>query len=338
MTHQNDTSGEGRGVVDAEQEVAGPVGEASLLLPAEGAAEGHPVAVFLARLAPGSRPTMRDALNTIAGILTGGRADAKAIDWAAVRYQHAQAVRAALAAKYKPATANKHLSALRGVLREAWRMGLMPSDAYHHAVDVEGVRGSTLPAGRALTSGELRAVFQACAADHTAAGARDAALLAVLYGAGLRRAEAVALDLGDCDLTTGALTVRAGKGRKDRIGYATNGSRAALDAWLSARGTEPGPLFCPVLRGGRVDLRGMTPGAVLLILRKRAEEAGVAAFSPHDLRRSFISDLLDSGADIVTVKDLAGHANVQTTARYDRRGEAAKLRAAELLHVPFLAR
>jgi site-specific recombinase XerD len=79
----------------------------------------------------------------------------------------------------------------------------------------------------------------------------------------------------------------------------------------------------------------MTAQAIYLALQKRAAEAGVATFSPHDLRRTFVSDLLDAGADLATVQKLAGHADPSTTARYDRRGEAAKAKAAGLLVFPY---
>ena len=307
-------------------------------IPPELPADRHPAAVYLARLAPGSRRTMRQSLACIASALSSGACTIETFDWASLRYQHTQAIRTMLAERYRPATANKGLSALRGVLREAWRLGQLPADPYRRAVDLEAIKGETLPAGRALTAGELRALLAACAADPGPAGARDAALLALLYGAGLRRSEAVALDLADHDQGTGALTVRHTKGHRERIVYAANGTADALADWIEARGNEPGPLFLPVNKGGRIGVDRLTGQAVMGILRRRARAANVANVRPHDLRRTFVSDLLDAGADISTVGRLAGHAQLQTTARYDRRPEAAKRRAVELLHVPYARR
>jgi len=309
-----------------------------LVLAVQPPSDRHPAAVYLARLAPGSRRTMRTALNAMAAMLTSGAADAQTLDWSAVRYQHAQAVRSRLAERYRPATANKVLSALRGVLREAWRLGLVSSDDYRRAADIEAVKGESIPPGRALSAGELKSLLAACRADETAAGARDAALIALLYGAGLRRSEAVALDVSDYDVTSGMLVVRHGKGNRDRVVYATNGAADALADWLGVRSEEAGPLFLPVNKGGVVGGHRLTGQAVLYILRRRALQGGVTRLTPHDLRRTFISDLLDLGADISTVQRLAGHAQVSTTARYDRRGEVTKRRASELLHVPYVRR
>ena len=296
----------------------------------------HPAAVYLARLAPGSRRSQRAALNTMARLLTSAHEeplDAPQLPWHQLRYQHTQALRTALADRYSPATANRHLAALRGVLQEAWRLGLMPAEEYHRAVDLPAVRGERLPRGRGLSRGELRALFESCRGGRPA-DARDAALIAVLYAAGLRRSEVVALDLADYDADTGTMTVR-GKGNKERVAYIDNGAADAVAAWLAVRGGESGPLFVPVTQMGEVMVRRLTDQAVYNVLRSRAKKAGVKEFSPHDLRRSCVSDLLDAGVDISVVQRFVGHANVTTTARYDRRGEQAKRRAAKSLHVPF---
>ncbi len=295
----------------------------------------NPAAVYLASLAPGSRRTMRQALQVMAGLLTGGRAKASTLDWSAVRYQHTAALRSALAERYAPANVNKMLAALRRVLKEAWRLGQMDAESYHRAADVQTIKCHSLPRGRALSSGELQALFRVCA-DRSRAGVRDSALLAVLYAGGLRRSEVVHLDLSDYQPDTGALTVRGGKGRKDRIVYASNGSADALCDWITIRGSEPGPLFHPVNKSDRVIPRRLTDQSILFLCRRRSDQAGVARFSPHDLRRSFVSDLLDAGADLSMARRLAGHASETTTGKYDRRGEEAKKKAAGLLHVPYV--
>ena len=83
----------------------------------------------------------------------------------------------------------------------------------------------------------------------------------------------------------------------------------------------------------RDRLSSISPAAIARIVNKRAAEAGVSAFSPHDMRRTFAGDLLDAGADISTVQKLMGHADPRTTASYDRRGERAKVAAVGRLHM-----
>ncbi|HEX6068191.1 MAG TPA: tyrosine-type recombinase/integrase [Longimicrobiaceae bacterium] len=311
------------------------------LLPAP-AAPGEvlpdPVAVYLAQLAPNSRRAVRSDLARIAALLSRADADLHALPWHRLRYEHVAAIRQRLAEEYAPASANRMLSSLRGVLRECWNLGLLSGDEYHRAIRVKPVKGSRLPAGRALSAGEIRTLFRACAHDPRPAGARDAALLAVLYGAGVRRAEAVQLDLADFAPDSGELRVRSGKGNKDRLTYVQGLGCTAVEVWLQLRGRDPGPLFVPIHRSGRVRMRRMREQSIYDILKRRAAAAGIPSFSPHDLRRTFAGDLLDAGADISTVQQLLGHASVTTTQRYDRRGEATKRRAASLLHVPYVPR
>jgi integrase len=223
------------------------------------------------------------------------------------------------------------------VLREAWRLGAMGAEEFHRAVDLEPVRGNSLLRGRALEENEIAALFHVCQRDRSPRGPRDATVLA-LGLCGLRRAEVAGATLdGDLDRELWVLRVR-GKGNKLREVPVKNGTVDALRAWLVHRGTAPGPLLCPVRKGGHVELgdRGLSAEAIYQICGRRAKEAGVSSFTPHDLRRTFVSTLLDRSVDLSIVAKLTGHSGLDTVARYDRRDERAKHAAAEVITVPYV--
>ena len=306
----------------------------------------NPVSAYLAGLAESSRRPMRTNLETIARLVSGGRVSAMELAWWRLRYEHTSLIRSTLAEAYAPATANLMLSAMRGVLKACFRLGYMMADDLQRASDVPPARGSRLPPGRSVERGELYALFRLCYEDNKRArGARDAALFALLYACGLRRSEAVSLDLGDYDPETLEVRVR-GKGNKERMVYAEGGADRAVNGWVGLRGEEPGALFLPVNKGGaivrqRVGTDGevmparLSDQAVYDVVRRRHREAGVKKLSPHDFRKTFVGDLLDAVGDLSVAQQLAGHADPGTTARYDRRGERAKRKAAGHLHVPY---
>lgn len=313
----------------------------------------QPAAVYLAGLSAGSRRTMTAALDTIAAELMGvdlaeyehnrklhgGPRLCQVMDWGSLRFQHTQAIRTLLAERYGFRTANKMLSALRGTLKAAWRLGQMTTDDYMRAADIASVTGETpsqAEVGRHISLGEFMAMV-AAATDGSLAGVRDAAMLGIGYSALLRRSEIAALDLADFDQEKRTLTVRASKRNKTRTVPIANGASAALFDWLHVRGAAPGAIFLAIRKGDRVTDHGMTPQAVYNAMERMAERAGVASFTPHDLRRSGIGDMLDNGVDISTVQKIAGHANPATTSGYDRRGERAKVQAAGKLHFPYQA-
>ncbi len=315
------------------------------IAPTDAPTDRSPLHVYLARLATGSRPAMGEALEAIARLASGGQIGGERFPWHTLRYAHVQAIRTRLTETISertgkplsPATINKSLCALRGVLREAWRLGLMSAEEFARANDVEAVRGSTPLRGRALDSREVAALFHACMRDSSPAGPRDAVILALGFGAGLRRAEMTGLDLSDVNLERELVSI-VGKGNKIREVPIKGGTIEALRAWYDHRGTEPGPLLWPVRKGGRLRSTRLAPQAILRVCEKRAREAGVSGFSPHDMRRSYVSALLDCGVDLATASDLAGHASANTTQRYDRRGERARHAAAAAIAVPFVRR
>lgn len=296
----------------------------------------NPAQVYLGKLTPKARRVQLDALNVVASILQPG-ANYLDIPFERLEYQHAQKIRADLTERYSAASVNRILSALRETSKQAWLLGLIPADQYLRLCEVENVRGYTLPAGRELQPGEVNALISACIKDPSAAGYRDAAIIALMVTVGPRRDEVANITLEDFNPETGNLKI-TGKGNKQRSTYLANGTMAAMLDWLEVRGSQPGRLFIPVNKSGKMVFTSLTNQAIYNMLAKRGAEAGVSNFSPHDCRRTFISDMLEAGADISTVAKMAGHSSVTTTARYDRRPELAKKKAAGLLYIPYTRR
>lgn len=284
-------------------------------------AQDNPAVAYLLSLgSKRSKQTMGSFLNIVARMI--GYRNLRDCAWESMRRHHIQAVLGMLSDSDRaPATINTYLAALKGVALEAWTMKQIDTDSFQHIKQVRSVRGSRLPKGRALDKHEVRALFSTCERDRSSMGLRDAAILGVLLGCGLRRSEIVALDMENVVTRDRSLRV-LGKGNKERISYVPDGAWKRLTQWVEeVRGEQPGPLFQRIRRFDDVTADRMTDQAIYHILETRRIEAGMEKFAPHDLRRTFATAMLDNGEDIITVKDAMGHASVTTTQKYDRRGD-----------------
>lgn len=302
-------------------------------VPAAGEAPLDPARAYLLSLnSPRSRQTMASFLGVVARLL--GAAGPETCSWGSLRRHHVMAVTELLRDTGRAtATVNTYLAALKGVAKEAWMLRLMDVESFQHIRAVKNLRGSQLPRGRALPPADIRALFAVCDADRSSLGPRDAAMLAVILGCGLRRSEAVGLDLGDVVTSGQALRV-LGKGNKERLAYLPAGSWQRLQYWVDqVRGEAPGPLFPRIRRFDTLTTDRLTDQAVYHVLDVRQRQAGIEKCAPHDLRRTFATAMLDNGEDLITVKDAMGHVSVTTTQQYDRRGELRLQEARDRLNL-----
>lgn len=279
--------------------------------------------VYVAGVAPGTRRAAREALGLVAGIIAPGVAW-DAFPWHRLRHEHMAAIRANLAGRYAPSTANKVIYYTRGVLNAAWRLGQIGADDRARALDIEPVKGQRLPAGRDIGAAEIAAMFATC--DGSTVGIRDRAILTVLRH-GLRRAEVAALDRDDIDLVAGVIRVLHGKGNKARAVPLHPEAVEVLRAWIAARGAGGGPLFVNTAGDGKGKRAGgrLSDQVIYELVKRRAERAGLErSITLHDWRRTLAGDLLDAGIDLPTVAGILGHASIEVTARYDRRPDSVR--------------
>ena len=223
---------------------------------------------------------------------------------------------------YAKTTVARRLASMRSFFRFGQREGWTTANP---AKPLRNPRKSrALP--HFLSSSELERLLSAPPADKPM-GLRDRAILEVLYSAGLRVSELVGLNDGDVDLKSGIVRVR-GKGKKERLAPVGSYAIKALRLWLRVRrvsGKEPAGLLTPVFvnKSGR----RLTTRSVGRLLEKHLAAAGLdRRTTPHTLRHSFATHLLDSGADIRSVQELLGHKSLVTTQIYTHLS-TANLRA-----------
>lgn len=247
-----------------------------------------PATAYLEQLGPGSRRTMREALEKLANWASAGRCGPHDLPWHLLELEHTAALRTRLGATLAPATANKHMAALRGVLKRCWLQGSISEETFRRLTDLPPVRGESPRRTGRIRDEDFERLTRVCLDDDKPSGARDAALLSLLRTPCLRRAEAVALDLADYDAAAGTLRIRPpGRESKASTKHLTVElpGRRALDRWIRIRGLEPGPLFYPINKGGRIERRRLSEQAIYIACQKRASEAGLPPTSPEDLRR-----------------------------------------------------
>ncbi|KAF6692864.1 tyrosine-type recombinase/integrase [Pseudomonas sp. EKM23D] len=294
----------------------------------------NPLTLYLTRLAPSSQLTMRYVLQDAADRLGYEDINLEEIDWHLLQPEHVIALVAALREDgYAPNTSSLYVNAVRGVMNEAWRMSLITQEHLLKMRTVKASAGTRLGQGRNLRRTLIREMMEACAADPRPQGLRDAAVIGILYGSGMRKSESVNLDLAQVDFAERSLRV-IGKGNKELVKYAPDWAFAKLQAWLAFRreqlkeGEEDDSfLFNRIRRGSHITRERITKHAIYYIARQRGEQVGVKIM-PHDFRRSFITRVIEEH-DLSIAQKLAHHTNIQTTASYDVRDDNERRRAVD---------
>ncbi len=299
-------------VRDAHATAITPAGAVTaVLLPGKSQIES-----YLQGLAPGSRRTLELSLLTLARSLEQQKLLAPGWDWADLTGERVRQLRQGLAEHYAPATVNKMLAALRGLMRTYRRQGLIDELRYQGIAQVGPMSDRRRTPSRTLTEREITALLRGCDRDITAAGRRDAALLTLLLTGGLRSEEVVELEAADVDLRARRFHVRSSVKEHDRWLKLDAAGSARLKAWLAIRGDWRGALLNPVDKGGTIRPRRLTSTALLGILARRAQSVGLTALTTRDLRRTCIVRLIAAGLDLEQVRQRVGHLSWLTRGAY----------------------
>jgi len=216
-----------------------------------------------------------------------------------------------------PATINLRLAAVRRIAYEAADAGLLSPELAAGIRRVKGVRRIGVRLGNWLTPEQGRRLLE-CSAPVAARQLRDHAMVAMLIGCGLRRAELLALRVETIQQREKHWVIAdlVGKAGHIRTVPIPAWVKAAVDAWTAAAAITEGPVFRAINKAGHVWGDGMSPKVRWDVVREAARRAGIERLAPHDLRRTCARLCHLAGGELDQIQFLLGHVSIQTTERY----------------------
>jgi integrase/recombinase XerC len=282
---------------------------------------------FLAGFAPNSRITMRYALRRIADDLGISGASGIKVDhvpWHTVTAAGMSELLFVWRDQLDTSTIRLYMHALRGIARACFIRGLMPSEQFALLGQVKLPRGRNKAGrGRSVEQTYKAALFRDCMTDERMQGVRDAALIALFFGSGIRREEAASLLDENLDLDEGELRVRV-KGGDYAVRYLAAWSLPYLKAWRDVRRANDlhrGPFMCRIWKGGKLANTALKGRSLFYVLEERSKRAGLPFLvRPHDARRTVGTEMLSNHGELIAQKVL-GHADLSTTRIYDKRSD-----------------
>jgi site-specific recombinase XerD len=283
-----------------------------------------------------SRKTLTSIFNNIARMFEAP--DHLLFDWVSLKPADVDTVIEILSEKRKlrPTTVNSYISAIRALFKTGYVNGLIDHNTFHRMSYIKGVKSTRIIKNRAPTTEEvLKFLITHCESHESAMGTRDAAMISVLAGCGLRRAELTSITMDDYDKALRTFRV-IGKGNKERMVPIPKSCMCKIESWINNyRGTSGAYLFCRVRRHDVVQSNSpkLSGNAVYDMLKKRTKECEKDHIRPHGLRRFCGTTLLKAGKDLVLVRDYLGHNSISTTQIYIENDKSELQEAAEVFSI-----
>ncbi|TDF34390.1 site-specific integrase [Alteromonadaceae bacterium M269] len=290
-----------------------------------------PYSLYLARLSVNSKRSIQAQLESVAAMFNW-QSDEYGLHFYQVDYQQALSIQNALIELgWAARSINRAMMAIRGIVKAAVITGQATQQQYLNLQSIPKVKHGKHH-GTPLSKHQVVKLFRQLNQNRQVIGLRNIALFSVLLGCGLRRSEITEIDMAHYDPDKLSLFIAKGKGNKSRTVFLPDWVKINIDEWLEQRTEETGYLFCVVKRGGHAHhIVKLSGEAIYALVKRTFKTLDMPTVTPHDLRRTYITHLLEHGIDLNTVRQMAGHADISTTVIYDKRDEKAMQQAAHAL-------